>query len=65
MQVGIGIPNAELEARRGRLLEHVRREGLSGYVLFGQDYIRYFTSFVFTGLRSPTSPGTRSSRYRI
>jgi Xaa-Pro aminopeptidase len=48
-----GIPTAELEERRGRLLEHVRREGLSGYVLFGQDYIRYFTGFVFLSNERP------------
>jgi Xaa-Pro aminopeptidase len=48
-----GIPAAELEERRGRLLDHVRREGLSGYVLFGQDYIRYFTSFVFLSNERP------------
>jgi Xaa-Pro aminopeptidase len=48
-----GISAAELEARRGRLLEHVRREGLSGYVIFGQDYIRYLTSFVFLSNERP------------
>ena len=40
-----GIPAAELQERRERLLEHVRRDGLSGYVLFGADYIQYFTGF--------------------
>jgi Xaa-Pro dipeptidase len=49
----VGIPATELEARRGRLREHVRGEGLSGYVLFGQDYIRYFTSFVFLSNERP------------
>ena len=29
-----GIPREELSARRGRLLEHLLREQLSGYVLF-------------------------------
>jgi len=48
-----GISKAELEERRGRLLEHVRGDGLSGYVLFGQDYIRYFTSFVFLSNERP------------
>ena len=48
-----GIPAAELEGRRARLLEHVRSEGLSGYVLFGQDYIRYFTGFVFLSNERP------------
>jgi Xaa-Pro aminopeptidase len=48
-----GIPGDELEARRGRLLEHVGRKGLSGYVLFGQDYIRYYTSFCFLSTERP------------
>jgi Xaa-Pro dipeptidase len=48
-----GIPASELEARRARLLEHVRGEGLSGYVLFGQDHIRYFTGFVFLSNERP------------
>ena len=48
-----GIAASELEARRGRLLEHVQSAGLSGYVLFGQDYIRYFTGFVFLSNERP------------
>jgi Xaa-Pro aminopeptidase len=48
-----GIPAAELQARRGALLEHVRREGLSGYVLFGADYIQYFTGFWFLSNERP------------
>jgi Xaa-Pro aminopeptidase len=48
-----GIPAAELESRRGRLLEHARREGLSGYVLFDQQYIQYFTSFGFLSTERP------------
>ncbi len=48
-----GIPAAELQERRERLLEHVRREGLSGYVLFGADYIQYFTGFWFLSNERP------------
>jgi Xaa-Pro aminopeptidase len=48
-----GIPAAELRERRERLLEHVRREGLSGYVLFGADYIQYFTGFWFLSNERP------------
>ena len=47
------ISAAELQERRGRLLEHVRREGLSGYVLFGADYIQYFTGFWFLSNERP------------
>jgi Xaa-Pro dipeptidase len=50
-----GIPAAELEARRERLLEHVRREGLSGYVLFDASYIQYFTSFNFLATERPVA----------
>ena len=48
-----GIPAAELQERRERLLGHVRREGLSGYVLFGVDYIQYFTGFWFLSNERP------------
>jgi Xaa-Pro dipeptidase len=48
-----GIPAAELESRRERLLEHVRREGYTGYVLFDADYIQYFTSFNFLATERP------------
>jgi Xaa-Pro aminopeptidase len=48
-----GISAAELSQRRERLLEHVRREGLSGYVLFSADYIQYFTGFWFLSNERP------------
>jgi Xaa-Pro dipeptidase len=51
--VSLGIPATELESRRGRLLEHVRQENLSGYVLFDPDSIRYFTSFNFLSNERP------------
>ncbi len=50
-----GIPSSELEERRERLLEHVRSHGLSGYVLFDQDYIQYFTSFGFLSTERPVA----------
>jgi Xaa-Pro dipeptidase len=48
-----GIPEAELQTRRARLLDHVRREGLAGYVLFDEHYIRYFTGFGFLSTERP------------
>jgi Xaa-Pro aminopeptidase len=48
-----GIPESELNERRARLLEHVRRTGASGFVLFGPDYIRYFTNFWFLSNERP------------
>jgi Xaa-Pro aminopeptidase len=48
-----GIPADELQLRRERLLEHVHRQGLSGYVLFEPDYIRYFTGFWFLSNERP------------
>jgi Xaa-Pro dipeptidase len=47
------ISGSELQARRERLLEHVRHEGLSGYVLFEQAYIQYFTGFWFLSNERP------------
>jgi Xaa-Pro dipeptidase len=48
-----GIPAVELADRRERLLEYVRDRGLSGYVLFGADYIQYFTGFWFLSNERP------------
>ena len=48
-----GIPAAEFEERRERLLEHVRAQGASGYVLFDQSYIQYFTGFWFLSNERP------------
>jgi Xaa-Pro dipeptidase len=47
------IPSDELQARRGRLLEHAHREGCSGYVLFEPAYIQYFTGFWFLSNERP------------
>ena len=47
------IPATEFEERRSRLIEHARRNGLTGYVLFGADYIRYFTGFAFLSNERP------------
>jgi Xaa-Pro aminopeptidase len=52
-QPAIGIPATELQGRRDGLLEHVRRNGLSGYVLFDADYIQYFTGFWFLSNERP------------
>ncbi len=50
-----GIPAAELEERRERLLAHVRSVGATGYVLFEQGYIQYFTSFGFLSTERPVA----------
>src|SRR5215471_14774577 len=47
------IPESEFEERRERLLEYARGASLSGYVLFGADYIRYFTGFAFLSNERP------------
>jgi Xaa-Pro dipeptidase len=50
-----GIPPSELEERRERLREHVRSQGLSGFVLFDEKYIQYFTSFNFLATERPVA----------
>jgi Xaa-Pro dipeptidase len=50
-----GIPAEELKQRRETLLEEVNRRGLSGFALFGQDYIRYFTAFEFLATERPVA----------
>jgi Xaa-Pro dipeptidase len=48
-----GIPAAEFESRRERLLAVVQREGLTGYVLFDADHIQYLTGFGFLSTERP------------
>ena len=55
MDVESGSRRQELQARRERLLEHVRGLGLSGFALFGADYIRYFTNFNFLATERPVA----------
>ena len=55
MTPATGISSDELQARRASLLGHVRGLGLTGFVLFGQDYIRYFTAFEFLATERPVA----------
>jgi Xaa-Pro dipeptidase len=48
-----GIPAAEFEERRERLLDQVRQLDASGYVLFDAAYIQYFTGFWFLSNERP------------
>jgi Xaa-Pro dipeptidase len=48
-----GISATELEARRELLLEDVRALGLTGLVLFDQQYIQYLTGFSFLSNERP------------
>ena len=61
MQPATGIPAEELEARRERLREHVQGQQLSGYVLFDEHYIQYFTSFGFLATERPVAFVANSS----
>ena len=53
MEPSIGISPSELAARRGRLLQHVDDHGLTGFVLFDEHYVRYFTGFGFLATERP------------
>src|SRR5947207_11955291 len=50
-----GIPLEELAARRERLLEHCRSRELDGYVLFDEQYIKYFAGFTFLATERPVA----------
>jgi Xaa-Pro aminopeptidase len=43
----------EFAARRARLLAHATAQGATGYVLFGPDYVHYFTGFRFLSNERP------------
>jgi len=45
----------ELGGRRERLLDHLRAQGLTGCVLFGDDYVQYFTGFSFLATERPVA----------
>jgi Xaa-Pro dipeptidase len=48
-----GIPAAEFQERRARLLDQVRLLGATGFVLFDPAYIQYFTGFWFLSNERP------------
>ena len=52
---GTGVPAAELAQRRERLLDHVRAAGLTGYVLFDEHYVRYFSGLWFLSTERPVA----------
>jgi Xaa-Pro aminopeptidase len=54
-RVSTGIPADELAARRERLVEHCRDQGLGGYVLFDEQYIKYFAGFGFLATERPVA----------
>jgi Xaa-Pro aminopeptidase len=56
-----GIPREELTARRERLLAHIRDQKLTGYVLFDEQYIQYFTSFSFLATERPVAFAANAS----
>jgi Xaa-Pro dipeptidase len=55
MQPASGISAAELQTRRDRLQQYVQSQRLSGYVLFDQHYIQYFTGFGFLATERPVA----------
>lgn len=55
MTPATGIPPEELAARRERLLDHALGQGLTGWVLFDEHYIRYFTNFGFLATERPVA----------
>ena len=59
--VTTGIPREELGARRERLLTHIRDQKLTGYVLFDERYIQYFTSFSFLATERPVAFAANAS----
>jgi Xaa-Pro aminopeptidase len=56
-----GIPSSELDERRERLLEHCRANGLQGFVLFDESYIRYFGGFTFLATERPVAFAVNAS----
>jgi Xaa-Pro aminopeptidase len=57
-----GISAAEFSERRERLLDHLKREGLVGWVLFDEKYIQYFTGFGFLATERPVAVASNTAR---
>ncbi len=53
MQTSLRIPQADLQSRAERLLEHLKAEKLSGAVLFDRYYILYYTGFALIPTERP------------
>ncbi len=53
MQTTLNISPAEFQARADQLLVYLQREGLSGVVLFDQNYILYYSNFAFIPTERP------------
>jgi len=56
-----GISAAEFETRRARLLTRTRDSALSGYVLFDDKYIKYFTGFNFLATERPVAVASNAA----
>jgi Xaa-Pro aminopeptidase len=50
-----GIPESEFAERRGRVLEDLAANGLTGYVIFDQSYVRYLTNWGFLATERPVA----------
>jgi Xaa-Pro aminopeptidase len=57
-----GISAAEFSERRERLLDHLKAEGLVGWVLFDEKYIQYFTGFGFLATERPVAVASNTAR---
>ena len=52
-EASIKITDDEHRSRSEALLEHIKSEGLSGVVLFDQDYVLYYSGFAFVATERP------------
>jgi Xaa-Pro aminopeptidase len=56
------ITPEDFAERRERLLTHVKGEGLTGWVLFDDKYIQYFTGFNFLATERPVAVASNAAR---
>ena len=53
MDASLSIPNAEYQARAGKLLHHIKSKDLKGVVLFNHHYVLYLSGFGFIPTERP------------
>ena len=61
-EASIQITAEEHRARCQKLIEYLRVEGLTGVVLFDQDYVLYYSGFAFVATERPMAFRNECSR---
>lgn len=62
--MALQIPSTEFQSRTGQLLQYIKREQLTGVVLFDNFYVLYYTGFAFIPTERPMAFAMNASGER-